>query len=373
MPADTIPATPAANPFLTGTCYDCARPLVACRCYGQTSPRYTDESAPLAFAGSPTARFPRYVGVELECGTAGQPTSFRPLHTMMRATGAGLHGDGSIHGFTYGLEVVTAPARGDAAVSHITAACQALQAIGASVNESCGLHVHVDARDFSPADEVRFAVLLSRVEKTLYSVVSRSRRGGQGRHSNQFALPWGSSLVAGGVDDPSLSDEERYRALQVNLYGSVGLAESYKRSKGKHHSRYHGVSFNAFDIRGTFEFRLHHGTVNAHKVTMWAAVCSALVQYAKDHTDDEVASIRGTPAEILQAILTDREVARWVRVRRRFFEDRDRARRGLPPRASSRPVAAPEPTLAPEESPESTEEVGEARMAGVRPGRRMSY
>lgn len=367
---DSTPAAdaPPPNPYLA-PCAACGVPLPRCRCYGHSSPRYV-EHAPV-FHGQPTARFPRYVGVEIECGTSQVP-SFAPLHAAMRDTGASLHGDGSIHGFPYGLELVTAPARGDAAVSHIRAACQGLQAIGASVNESCGLHVHVDARDYSPADVVRFAVLLSRVEKTLYSVVARSRRG-TGRGSNQFALPWGPSLVAGGVADTSLPDEERYRALQANLYGSVAVAESYKRNRGKHHSRYHGVSFNAFDIRQTFEFRLHHGTVNARKVTMWAAVCSALVQYAKDHTDDEVAGLRGTPAEILQAVLTDREVARWVRIRRRFFEDKDRARRGLPPRRASRPVTPEVAPLPPEADPAAEEEVGEVRVAGVRPGRRMSY
>lgn len=373
---DAIEASPPppSNPFLTATCPDCAALLVRCRCYMHTSPRYTPEGSPVVLRGDPSARFPRHVGVELECGTPDAPRSFAPVHSVMRSTGAQLHGDGSIHGFAYGLELVTAPARGDLAESYITQACQALQAIGADVNESCGLHVHVNAGDYTEGDLVRFAYLWSvkGIEKTLYGVVSRSRRG-TGRGANTFALPWGPGLSAGAVGDLDAPPAERYRAFQTNTYGSVYTAESYKGSRQKHGSRYHGLSFNAFDIRGTLEFRLHHGTVNARKVTMWAAVCSALVQYVKNHTDEEVASLRGTPAEVLQTILTDREVARWVRVRRRFFEDKDRARRGLPVRASTRPATVPAPDLAPEEAPSTVEEVGEVRMAGARPGRRMTY
>ena len=370
---DAVPPLPPPNPYMTAECSACGSLLRECVCYGSRSPRFTDYSAPVTFQGDPSPRFPRYVGVEIECGTPRHmDLSLAPVHHMMRATHAQLHSDMSIHGFGHGLEVVTAPSRGVKAEENIRAACQALQAVNASVNESCGLHVHVDARDYTEADMVRFATLYSRIEKTLYSVVSRSRRGG-GRSSNDFGQPWGPSLVAGGVDDSSLTLSERYAAFQVNTYGSVQEAEHYKRSKTKHGSRYHGVSFNAYDIRGTLEFRLHHGTVNARKATMWSAVCSALVQWVKDHTDAELDALRGTPAEILEKILTDREVARWVRIRRRFFEDKDRARRGLPPRRAARPAVAPEPALPAEEAPESAEEIGEVRNAGVRPGRRMSY
>jgi hypothetical protein len=382
MPADTIPAAPAPNPFTTARCDACGETFPRCTCYPHGSPRYTREDAPVTFQGSPTARFPRYVGVEVECGTPDHPRSFRPVHEVTRTTGAGLHGDGSIRGFSYGLELVTAPSRGEAAERNIRAACQGLQAIGASVNESCGAHVHVDARDYSPADLVRLAYLLSvkGVEKTLYSVVSRSRRIAPRRGFTMFALPWGAALGAGAVSDIHADPAERYRAFLCNTYGSVQTAESVKRSiatygpsHGKHGSRYHGVSFNAHDIRGTIEFRLHHGTVNARKLTMWAAVCSAIIQYVKDHTDEEIAALRGTPAEVLQAILTDREVSRWVRVRRRFFEDKDRQRRGLPPRRAARPAVAPPVDLPPEEDASSVEEEGETRATGVRSGRRMPY
>ena len=363
---------PAPNPYATRLCPACGAALIYCACYEHARLRYTPD-APFRLNGEPSARFPRYVGVEIECGVPSNPPSWAPLHMMLRDTHAQLHGDGSIHGFSVGLEVVTAPARGDAAEEAIRAATQGLHAINAAVNETCGLHVHVDARDYTESDLVRFAYLwaVKGIEKTLYTVVSRSRRG-HGRGSNTFALPWGAGLVSGAVADLDADPRERYRALQANLYGDVHTAEYYKASKQKHGSRYHGISFNAFDIRGTLEFRLHHGTINTRKILLWAAVCSALVQYVKTHTDEEVANLRGTPAEVLNTILTDREVARWVRVRRRFFEDKDRARRGLPPRRASRP-ATPEAPLAPEADPEADEEVGEVRVSGARQGRRMTY
>jgi predicted RNA-binding Zn-ribbon protein involved in translation (DUF1610 family) len=52
--------------------------------------------------------------------------------------------DGSISG---GFELVSPPLSGDAGFREVELACEALEAAGARINRSCGLHVHHDAND----------------------------------------------------------------------------------------------------------------------------------------------------------------------------------------------------------------------------------
>jgi hypothetical protein len=153
----------------------------------------------------------------------------------------------------------------------------------------------------------------------------------------------------------------------VNTYGDERTARSVKAQRSKHGCRYHGFNVNALHCHGTVEFRLHQGTTDPRKIKMWAAVCTALVEFAAAHTEAEVMALRGTPAEILEKILAgDREVLRWTRARRRFFDEQDRVRRGLPPRATrARPAAEPEP-----DEPAAAVESGEVDNDGARLGRR---
>ena len=308
--------------------------------------------------GEPSARFPYFVGVEIECGVTSWSSLLRET---MDKWGVGLHDDGSVRVNGHSHELVTAPARGDSFERQIDELCCALHGAEAHVNRSCGLHVHVDVRPFTTAQILGIVRLYSRIEKTLYGLVARSRR------SNNFAGPWGERLTEGAVLDTEASITDRERALDINTYGSEREARNAKECRYKHSSRYHGFNLNAIAVHGTLEFRLHHGTVNASKIKMWAAVCSAVVRYGAEHPESDIAALRGTPAEILERVLgEDRALIGWTRARRRFFEDRERERRGLPPRRAARTARA---ATIPVVDPGAIED-GEGPLDGGRVGRR---
>jgi Putative amidoligase enzyme len=335
-----------------------------CTCEEDVGVRYRDLGE--RFHGEPSPRYPRYLGVEIECGMDGTTErrgDTAPLDRACRTWGAGITDDGSVGVDAYirSAEIVTAPARGESFIRQIDDVVGAIRQCGGKVNRSCGLHVHVDARDLTLAHVLTLVRLYERIERTMYSLVSRSRR------TNHFCGPWGDALIKGEVSNPDAPITVRERDLDVNTYGDERTARSVKSQRSKHGCRYHGFNVNALHCHGTVEFRLHQGTTDPRKIKMWAAVCTMLVEYAAAHTEAEVMALRGTPAEILEKILVgDREVLRWTRARRRFFDEQDRVRRGLPPRAArARPAAEPEP-----EEPAAVVEAGEVDNDGVRLGRR---
>lgn len=337
-------------------CHECGHCREHCAC----TDRIPFCENPTTFHGEPSTRYPRYVGAEIECVIArAQTRNYRKVADKWNAS---ITDDGSVYkeGLPgHSAEHVTAPARGAAFEDQIHDTLTVLHAQGAAVNKTCGLHVHVDARDYTAAHILAFARLYSRVEKTLYAMVSRARRG------NIYSKPWGDKAFNNAVATSegfaaALDDSQpltaREKALDIVTYGSENTARRMKETRSKHSSRYHGVNFNALAIHQTIEFRLHHGTLNETKILMWSAVCSALVEYAATHSEEEIKALRGSPAEILDRVINDPAVSLWCRKRRQHFDRINRERRGLPPRARAvTPPAAPAPVV-PDMPVESGEE-----------------
>jgi hypothetical protein len=125
------------------------------------------------------------------------------------------------------------------------------------------------------------------------------------------------------------SIEERSNRLDAALYGSVAEAAECRRDPYKCDCRYYGLNFNAIMLYGTVEFRLHHGTVNVDKIKKWAAVCSAIVEYAATHSEKQVSAMKGSAFEILLRVINDKEVVTWIKARRDYFAYNKRKGAGL--------------------------------------------
>lgn len=343
-----------------GACAGCGRCWECCNCRGhapvpQRIRRRDDE---WTYHGEPTALFPRYCGLEIECGLSVLKGS--PLLRTVEAWDGKIGYDGSVrveNCVVPDREVGCAPARGEALEAQIREVCAALEKQGAKVNKTCGLHCHVDARtslnEFTPttqADLTRLARLVDKCEAGLFNLVAPSRR------KLHFCRAWGATFARAGV---FLADsaEDRERTLDCAVYGSVEAARLGKHSGPKHGARYRSVNFHAFHAIGTIEFRLHHGTVDPDKILHWAAVCAGLVHWAFTHSDEEVAALRGTPSEILDRIITSPAVRAWMQKRREHFAaKRSRVHPGEPPRRrAAAPMAAPLPEVTAGITPEASE------------------
>jgi hypothetical protein len=293
-----------------GACFSC------CRCTdagGRTAPDL--ERNPLTFfrGGRPTPLFPysRTLAAELEFygGGAAGPAIRRWAMTCKL--------DGSVPG---GREIAMSPANGAMFERQANDLCRLLGASNARVDHTCGLHVHVDVGDYNYPAYARLIWLWAHIENAVYSLLPRSRRdnGYCKPRAPQFARIAGEARPVTAADarriviaciaesadgEPSrwsfgttkeyekaMVEWAKCRARNVPFVAkSREERTKFKKLAGKENARpsspggerYFGLNFQSAFTHGTVEFRCHTGTVEAHKIKHWAALCASIVERAK--------------------------------------------------------------------------------------------
>lgn len=156
--------------------------------------------------------------------------------------------DGSLYGDNP-IECVSPVLKGADGKAALRMACETLSMANASVNRSCGLHVHIGAADLTDEQYGNVFANYYYLESVIDSFMAPSRR------NNTFA----SSLRDMNPDHfnsrDSVRNELRSRYFKVN-------AESYIRHK-------------------TIEFRQHQGTTNYDKIINWVSFCGKLVAWSR--------------------------------------------------------------------------------------------
>lgn len=142
--------------------------------------------------------------------------------------------------------------------------CKVLNTMGASVNDTCGLHVHLDQFNFNRDEAQVNASKLGAFLPILGKLVPQSRR------NNSYCR----------LDVSAINGDSRYFAVNATAY-----------SKHK-----------------TIEVRLHSGTTNADKIEQWVKLLRAIVELKS------VPSRRiGTIARLFGALkLTSEAVTYWT-------------------------------------------------------------
>lgn len=131
--------------------------------------------------------------------------------------------------------------------------CSILNGIGAMVNKSCGLHVHVGLQGFSGKAIVNIYKNYQKLEALIDSFMAPSRREN---------CRWAQSISGYDFSDCS------------------NATDVYNRLHG---DRYHKVNPCAYGAHGTVEFRQHQGTLDYKKISMWVHFCCKLVNYSKEN------------------------------------------------------------------------------------------
>jgi hypothetical protein len=130
-----------------------------------------------------------------------------------------------------------------------------------TVNTSCGFHVHVSADGLNGPKLARLKRLWLNLEPIVFSYLPPSRRN--------------------------------------NHYCQRGIGET---------GRYYGLNLTCLPVKGTVEFRCHHGTMNKKKIISWVAFCIALVEFAKgDEAIPEITLSRNaTGADVIEVTFRNR-------------------------------------------------------------------
>ena len=151
-------------------------------------------------------------------------------------------------------ELVSPPLSGVAGIEEVRKVLTVLSAAGATVNKTCGLHVHVDANDLNAGQILSVVQRYAHFENEINAFMPLSRRNGR----------WAMSVANDYV--PNL-------VRNVNRNGNL-------RSVAGGLNRYYAVNLVSYARYGTIEFRQHSGSVNATKVSNWIQFCVHFVTRA---------------------------------------------------------------------------------------------
>jgi hypothetical protein len=251
---------------------------------------------------------PRAMGVELEIGELGtladQPAIPGINYKFVR--------DGSVKPSEQ--EMVIDPLAGDAFVRGMVRLSSACYAAEARTNLTCGLHVHVNARDFSYWHLKRLLKLWSRIEGDVYGfMVDPDRRTAQqGGHDWHYCRPLMGPFLNKLMPklDRATRTAEIKDAIVESLYGyntlqriGVGWTNALNegtsqtilhKKKYKYEScRYFGLNLHAWMQRGTIEYRHKEGTFDVVELVCWPIMCGWITQLATKLSTKEIESLAG--------------------------------------------------------------------------------
>lgn len=184
--------------------------------------------------------------------------------------------DGSCAG-----EIVSPILRGQDGLALLAKVCDTLLAAGATVDTSCGLHVHVGARNVLTIGQLQnLAKMFLRHEAAFDQILPPSRRNG----SNRFCQRQGPSQFVGSNDPASrLALADKLAAID-NARNVEALARimngGYEPGSAYTGHRYFSLNFQAWMRIGTLEFRQHSGTVESRKVVEWVKLIVGFVSRA---------------------------------------------------------------------------------------------
>lgn len=213
--------------------------------------------------------FARYTfGVEIECYNA------RPSALVSNATQRGLQmqhegynhrdndryyklvSDCSISG-NDPIECVSPILDGsNGGFDSLKACCDTLNEVGAKVNKSTGLHVHVGGQ-ITERQYCNTFVNYFYLETIIDTFVSPSRRQG-----NRYC-----KAMLGEINE-----------ARLNAADTHGQIESVF-----HCDRYYKINATAWSRHHTIKFRQHQGTTDYNKISNWARFCIKLVHWSETH------------------------------------------------------------------------------------------
>lgn len=174
--------------------------------------------------------------------------------------------DGSLVG-NNSQEVVSPVLKGKKGLNSLKSLCNSLAAVGARVNRTCGLHVHIGAAAIGDAHYCRLVRNYQKLELAIDTFLPESRRGNNNRFCKSMS----------GLDLSRCNTKTDCFYVTADRYFKVNMAPAYHRHK-------------------TIEFRQHSGTTDYEKISHWVMFLAKLVEYSyKNELTGHVTAIEDIP------------------------------------------------------------------------------
>ena len=142
---------------------------------------------------------------------------------------------------------------------------RALRKAGAKVNQSCGLHIHVDAANHDAKSLKNLVFTMKAKQDLIFKAVKT-----QPSRLRKWCQPIDSKLV---------DNIKKIRKIESDSIKSVwyGTYSDYHDETAHYHaSRYHALNLHSVWYRGTVEFRLFEATLHAGEVRAYINLCLAM-------------------------------------------------------------------------------------------------
>lgn len=284
-----------------GSCGDVVADLCDCEfcagcCACNDSPKYPERTgAMVPHPKNSLFKSRRYVGVEWEFNEGADKDR---LFGWCQEWEGAVVTDGSC-----GLEVVTPPISGDNIRKCLTEVGMALR--DATVDDSCGVHVHVDARDLTWDNMFLLLRAWAKVEGLMYVI------GGQQRLKNTYCIPCGLEYAEAAED----RNKGEVLSIAYDKQDTIGGGRNYvkhQKPSKKDGGRYKSLNicpwlsgrrdrnrFFGLKKDTTVEFRLHRNTHSSERLIGWAQLCAELVEWCSKASDKEFRALPKSPLRAL--------------------------------------------------------------------------
>jgi hypothetical protein len=212
-------------------------------------------------------------------------------------------------------EMVLNPMYGDRFLSSIVELATGLESSNATVNETCGLHVHVEGGDLSYWAIRRLLTVYSRIEGEIYDYLILPHRRDiptvthycqmltrphtycdrcerYDRQHPDKPVPESIGLTLTRMRQAKSTSDLKACLFRM-MYGledlSNHMSEVQAKKAGKYEwIRYFGLNLHSWMYRGTIEFRMKEGTIDVTELINWPLWCGWLVS-AIDRMSDRQA------------------------------------------------------------------------------------
>lgn len=169
-------------------------------------------------------------------------------------------------GDTYKTEIVS-PILTYEDISDLQEIIRQLRHKGAFVNEKCGIHIHVDASNYTPQTLRNIVNIIASKEDILYKALKIDPR----------RLSYCKK-----VNEQLIETINRKKPKTMEQLKDIWYAEDPNSSRTKHYNstRYHGLNLHATFTKGTVEFRLFNSTTHAGEIKAYIQFCLAVSHQA---------------------------------------------------------------------------------------------
>ena len=218
----------------------------------------------------------RKYGVEIECNMPTQDAIYDLRDSI--DNGLGITEDGSLG--NQGVELQTAILSGNKGEKFIKEVCKKLEDLEFSVDNSCGLHIHLSGDDFKDKiEKIRNLWLFYYVfDDVLLSMLPQNRR------KNRFCIPLKKSYnITDIVNLENVKDAEK-------LWYKTEEEEAIEKKKKNHtdSSRYNGINLHSLLAEDNLEIRYHSGTTNVKKILEWVNLHATIMDSAEQFSENNL-------------------------------------------------------------------------------------